>query len=594
MRKKIDRPALILIICAAVVCAALMYSLRYSFLSCSDSVSEFVYGRIYGFRYAYDRALNFSLQRGRFGLLFPLVVALRFKLLGTGIPAVAWALQHIPIAVNVLLISIMIGKRAGKEYGAAYALAFASLLQVNGWHSLITCYPLDFMYGLTLAILGFVLFQRSLEIQGKKRIALRIVSAVLFYESMQTYEAFLMLSLVYGWISIFDACKKAEDRKDIGKLARSVFAPLAFHIAVALIFICLRVYVYDHPVVPTDDGVLDLRHPGSAKGFIVTLGAFSGGMFPMADLIHPRVRSGIAEYPMTILQLAVSVISGIGAGIFVFRAGNRSDRGQERDRTNGSLLLIGISGLIVALFFPVIHALTGVYQGWVTEGHQFGYVPTTISYFGWIAFIVCIVSLILRRRKATGKVMAIVAGLVFAAMTLITFGINNALREEKIGPTTVTYSYKAQVFYAVARDGICPENGFDVVFIPDFNGVHDEFMFNEIILRYEWEGEYAVTPIKSGEEFRNEYDSFDNPGVIRYDYDSDTGIVCSVDSIDEGNYMTTGDIRVVSAHGGHFAIAYTEYDGESKRYEFDLEPYEGITFENDEAVLAYSIDITRR
>jgi hypothetical protein len=146
----------------------------------------------------------------------------------------------------------------------------------------------------------------------------------------------------------------------------------------------------------------------------------------------------------------------------------------------------------------------------------------------------------------------------------------------------------------VACDGVCPENGFDVVFIPDFEGVHDTLMFNEIILRYEWDGEYQVTPIKSGEEFRNGYDSYENPGVIRYDYDSDTGIVCSVDSIAEGNYMTNGNIRVVSAHGGHYSIAYTEYDGESKRYEFDLKPYEGITFENNEDVLAYSIDITRR
>ena len=594
MRKKNETLTLILCICAAVVCAALMYSLRFSFLSCSDSVSEFVYGRIYSFEYAYDRALNFSLQRGRFGLLFPLIVALRFKLLGLGIPAVAWALQHIPIAINVLIISVIIGRKAGREYGAAFALAFASLLQVNGWHSLITCYPLDFMYGLTIAILGFVLFYKSLGASGKKSIFLKIASAFLFYESMQTYEAFLMLSLVYGWIAIFDAFKRADDPRALGKIAKDVFTPLALHIAVALIFIGLRVYVYDHPVVPTDDGVLDLRHPGSAKGFIVTLGAFSGGMFPMADLIHPRVRSGIAEYPMTCLQLIASMISGIGAGIFVFRAGNRSESDSERKDVNASLILIGISGLITAVFFPVIHALTGVYQGWVVEGHQFGYVPTTISYFGWITFIVCIFSLFLRRRKAVRIPAAVIAGVIFAAMTLITSGINNALKEEKIGPTTVMYSYKAQAFYAVARDCICPEEGFDAVFIPDFDGVHDNLMFNEIILRYEWDGEYDVTPIKSGEEFRSEYASFDNPGVIRYDYDSDTGIVCSVDSVDEGNYMTTGDIRVVSAHGGHYVIAYTEYDGESKRYEFDLKPYEGITFENDEAVLAYSIDVTRR
>ena len=594
MGKKKSSLSIILFLCTAAVCAAVMYSLRYSFLSCSDSVSEFVYGRIYSFRYAYERALDFCLQRGRFGVIFPFVVALRFKILGTGSPWAAWGLQHIPIAVNVIFISVLIGKKAGKEYGALFALAFASLLQVNGWHSLITCYPLDFMYGLTLALIGFTLFQKSLEISGKKVWLLRVLSAFAFYESMQTYEAFLMLSLVYGWLSLREAVRERDGKSALTKLIKPVFSPLIIHIIVGVIFLALRVYVNDHPVVPTDDGVLDLREPGTAKGFLVTLGAFSGGMFPMADLVHPRVRTGITEYGVSWLQAVTAIIAGAGFAAFIASVSSREEDDKKRRDTDHALVTIGIAGLIAAIFFPFLHATTGVYQGWVVEGHQFGYVPTTISYFGWIAFIVCMLSLLLRKAKGINVLSVAVAGVVFSLLTVLTFGINNAIREEKIGPTNVSYSYKAQLFFAVAKDCVCPENGYDVIFIPDFEGVHDQYMFNELILSYEWEGKYDVTAVKSADEFVSGFDSYEDPGVIRYDPDSDTGIVCSIDSIDNGNFVTDGDIRVVSAHGGDYTITYVECDGDIRTCDFELEPFEGITFENTEGVPAYSIDIVRR
>ena len=594
MGKKKSSLSLILFLCTAVVCAAVMYSLRFSFLSCSDSVSEFVYGRIYGFKYAYDRALDFCLQRGRFGVIFPFVVALRFKLLGTGSPWAAWGLQHIPIAVNVIFISVLIGKKAGKEYGAFFALAFASLLQVNGWHSLITCYPLDFMYGLTLALIGFTLFQKSLESKGKKVWILRIISAFAFYESMQTYEAFLMLSIVYGWLSLREATAGEGKKPALLKLIKPVFSPLVLHIIVGVIFLVLRVYVNDHPVVPTEDGVLDLREPGTTKGFLVTLGAFSGGMFPMADLVHPRVRSGIFEYGVSWIQAVTAVIAGGGFAAFIAAVSSRTEDDKKRRDTDHALITIGIAGLITAVFFPFLHAMTGVYQGWVVEGHQFGYVPTTISYFGWVTFIACMLSLLIRKAKSVKIPAVAAAGIIFALVTGLTFGINNAIREEKIGPTNVSYSYKSQLFFAVARDCVCPENGYDVIFIPDFEGVHDQYMFNELILSYEWTDHYDVTAIKSDDEFVSGFDTYENPGVIRYDPDSDTGIVCSIDRIEDGRYVTDGDIRVISAHGGKYTITYVECDGDIRTYDFELDAFEGITFENTEGVPAYSVDIVSR
>lgn len=572
---------IVLAVCATVVCAAILYSLRYSYLSCSDSVCEFVYGRIYDFGFAYKRTLDFCLQRGRFGLIFPLIVAVRYKLLGTGSSFVIWAVQYIPICVNVFLLSFILARKAGAKCGVLLSLLFFSLLQVNGWHSLITCYPLDFMYGLTLSLSGLVAFRRSLKMpKGKKKVLIKILSAFLFYESLQTYEAFLTVAAVYLFLCI-------SSLKREGKLSiKEIFLSLDAQIVTGILFVAMRIFVIVHPVVPLQDGVEDLSKLGNPKDFVITLGAFSGGMFPLADLVHPRVRSGILARGFEVKEIILAVIAGIGA--FAFMKGVKEDK-----EAASKVKTLGLCGIIGALCFPVVHALTAVYQNWVVEGHQFGYVPTTISYFGWILFITCAVCYLPLSGKTEGKVSPYVTGLILCAATLLTFGINRSLEAEKIGPTTISYSYKAQQFFAAAQDSYCSEQGYDYVLITGFDGVHDSLMFHEILLENESSTPYYVKVATSAEEYMGMALSCENPGVVSYDEDSNVAVITDCDDIRDGHMMTNDDIRIVSAHGGDFTVSYEEEGGRVSE-DISLKPGEGVTVENNVPVDTSTIDVVAR
>ncbi|SMC38476.1 hypothetical protein SAMN06296952_0861 [Oscillospiraceae bacterium] len=579
MPKGKNSSGVVLAVCTAIVCAAVLYSLRYSYLSCSDSVSEFVYGRIYDFGFAFRRTLDFSLQRGRFGLIFPFVVAVRYQLLGSGSPFAFWALQYIPICVNVVLLSFILGRRAGVKCGLLLSLLFASLLQVNGWHSLITCYPLDFMYGLALALTGLCLFIKSTE-SKKNGLLLKIVSAFLFYESMQTYEAFLTVAAVYLVLSI--SVLKREGKLSFKNLVISLDA----HMITGILFIAMRVFVMFHPIVPLQDGVEDLTRMGNPKDFVITLGAFSGGMFPLADLVHPRVRSRILADGFEIRDIVVSLVAGIG--MFMFMKTCRKD-----EKAAAKVKVIGLCGIVGALCFPLIHSLTSVYQKWVVEGHQFGYVPTTISYFGWIVFITCAVSYLPLSGRTKGKAAPYVAGIVLFTASLLTCGINHALIVEKIGPTSITYSYRTQLFLAAAKDSYCSKEGYDLVYAPDFEGVHDSMMFHEIMLENESETPYDVFLISSPDEYYSTAPSYKNPGVILYDEDSDTAIITDSDEINEGHTVTLSDIRIISAHGGSFSVSY-EDNGTTISHEITLKPGEGVTIANEAPVDTASIDVVAR
>lgn len=573
MQKGKSRLGIVLAVCTAIVCAAVLYSLRFSYLSCSDSVSEFVYGRIYDFGFAYKRSLDFCLQRGRFGLIFPFVVALRYTILGTGSFFAAWAVQYIPIIFNVGLFSYILGKRAGAKCGLLYSLLFFALLQVNGWHSLITCYPLDFMYGLTLAVIGLVLFTR-------KGIKFKLLSAFLFYESMQTYEAFLMVSVVYLFLAI--TILRKEGKLSVKSISRSLDA----HMVTGVLFIAMRVFVIVHPIVPLQAGVEDLSKLGYANDMIATLGAFSGGMFPLVDMAHPRVRTAMVRDGVEIKDIIVALAAGIGA--FAFMKSVKEDK-----EAVSKVRILGLCGIIGALSYPLIHALTAVYQKWVTEGHQLGYVPTTICYFGWILFITCAVAYLPLSGKTQGKKSPYIAGAILFVTALTTFGINHALKAEKIGPTAIDYSYKTQQFFAAARDSYCSEHGYDYIMATDFEGVHGNYMFHEIMLENESKTPYDVAVAASPDEYYASLQSYTNPGVILYDEDSDVAIITDCDDIREGHVYTVDDIRIVSAHGGSFTVSYEEEGGRVTQ-DISLSPGEGASLNNSVYVDISTIDVIVR
>ena len=525
--------------------------------------------------------MDFCLQRGRFGLIFPFIVALRYKLLGTASPIVIWAVQYIPILVNVILFSYILGKKAGAECGALLSLLFFSLLQVNGWHSLITCYPLDFMYGLTLSLLGLVFFMRSLKMaKGKKKVLTKILSAFLFYESLQTYEAFLTVAAVYLFLAVVTLKKE-------GKLSfKELFLSLDAQIVTGIVFVAMRIFVIVHPIVPLQEGVEDLSQPGNLKDFVITLGAFSGGMFPLADLVHPRVRSRIVADGFIWKDLLPAVAAGIGA--FAFMKSVKEDK-----EAASKVKILGLCGMIGALCFPMVHALTAVYQNWVVEGHQFGYVPTTVSYFGWILFLACAISYLPLSGKTKGKISPLIAGIILCMCTFLTTGINRALAEEKIGPTTVSYAYSTQQFFAAARDGYCSEHGYDCMLAAGFGGVHDNMMFHEIMMENESGNGYCVKVTSSVEDYYLAASAGSNPGVIFYDEDSDVAVITDCDNILDGRLITNDDIRIVSAHGGDYTVSYEEEGGRVSS-DISLKPGEGVTLENGVSVDTATIDVIVR
>ena len=96
-------------------------------------------------------------------------------------------------------------------------------------------------------------------------------------------------------------------------------------------------------------------------------------------MAHPRVRSALLRDGVEVSDIVAALVAGIGA--FAFMKSVKEDKDAA-----SKVKILGICGLVGALSFPFIHSLTEVYQKWVTEGHQLGYVPTTICYFGWILF----------------------------------------------------------------------------------------------------------------------------------------------------------------------------------------------------------------
>ena len=212
LTKNIDLGAAAYIFAAAVI-ACFLYYVRHMVLADHDSLYEFVLAREYDFKYAFNRALNFNLKRGRVGVIFPFVVALRYQINGTGNYIAVWLLQYVPIVANIALIAHIIRKTVNKGTSALFVILFAGLVQINRWHCLIICYPLDFMYGLFVMILGLWFYYLYLTDENKQGIAhygKLVLSAFLTYESFMAYEPFFVSCGAYAILTVYFAFKSEK------------------------------------------------------------------------------------------------------------------------------------------------------------------------------------------------------------------------------------------------------------------------------------------------------------------------------------------------------------------------------------------------
>ncbi|MBO4637197.1 MAG: hypothetical protein J5685_08650 [Clostridiales bacterium] len=579
----------VLTLCTLGVLISVLWSLRHILLCCSDSLAEYIFARAqHNFKWSFDRGMDFCLSRGRLGVIFPFVTAVRHLICMSGNYMACWLMQHLPVYLNVFLLSFIIGRRTKASYGLIFALSFLSFLQINGWHNLMICYPLDFMYGLFLCILALWLFQISMETKKKAvKIITRGISAWLFYESMQTYEAFLFISAVYAWLALCFHLKKNGFKKGAKGKAR-LFIRSILHSAISLIphfitavaYLGIYVYIHAHPIV--EDTGNDLSTMGTFPGFVETLTVFSGGMFPMSNLLFPAVRIGTKSVGITSGMILRTVLAGIGilcAAVLIYRD-------KERGKHNRTLRVMAVAGIIGAVLFPAMHAATERYQGWVINEHQFGYVPTAICYYGWIVAASCIMGLVLNaasKKKVTKAIFAFIGFAGFTVCTLVTCMINQAIIDTGVGPANPNLSLRAQTYYALTRDMDFRNSGCDVLYLNGFSGVHGFIGYDELIIAAEFQGTQRPMLTFSAEEAEEMYAGASNPCEFRYDFDSYAGSLVPSNG--------DGDIRIVSATGGSYRVDYTETDGDHVTFDVTLLPWSSYLYDAPETFDAESIDI---
>lgn len=511
----------------AVVSALMtLIPLKDTLFSCDDSISNFVYGRITDSRFSFKTAFEFALMRGKVGILFPLLITLRDYLYRNGNYAIYWMMQYVPVYANVLLCAWYISKKLSRELAPLFVILFSALLQVNGWHSLITCYPIEFMYGLFMELIGIILFDKY--ISGKKNALLMVVSVICFYEAMQTYEAFLLFGVFYAFLSYYS--------KSTWKERIRVLIP---HMVTGLVYVGIFVFLNIHPVVASNG--YNVTERGSITGFLLTDLIFAFGMFPLTNMFFPSVFSSLGKSGVNLVTVIAS--ASAACGVFVFLSNYKFQKERQ-----SKFLHAGIIGFVMALIFPMMHSMTSKYQTWAIKEHQFGYVPSTISYFGWVMVVISVVILIFEKlvfkKESLKKPLIIVLTTLTFIATFMTCLINSSIKVNGIGPASPKLSYKAQSMYTLATSKSFADLNCDLLFVPDYNGVHGIFIENEFIIQYETGNGVIIDVVNDRESFDEGFEEALSPCIYRYFYDEDIGVLIVPSDVNNGQ-----ELYVVSSHG---------------------------------------------
>lgn len=577
--------------CLLVAVLVFIWMVKDTVLACHDSMKEFVDARIGGAGKGFEDGVKYGLARGKVGIIFPLVVGFRYMVNGTGNFILIWLLQYIPVFANVALITYLTGKKLGRINGMFWGLMFFSLLQIDIWHNLITCYPLDFMYGLFLMISGLALFDSYLEKKGSKRNFLRVLlSAFLFYESMQVYEAFIVASLSYAVIAFYHAKK--------GKTGiKGFIISLIPHFITALVYLGILIYLRSHPVV--DIAVSNVETSSAAlERFPRPYFVYTFGMLPLRDL---RVMPPVITFLKHISLKGAAAFAAAGAGsIAALYAEAKRYRNLEKDQRkeeNGKLYAVGSVGLLTALTFAIPHSLIPSYQDWVIIGQAGGYVPTTICYFGWSVVIVCLIIRFIRLAASLNKKISEITVPVFAVLlafsALITVGINLTFRN--IVSTTGTWiSLKSQTYFAFITDDHVIEKNPDLVYAPSLTGIHMNLNKDESLSEFEMG--YDVDLYNDHDKFTKALGDSGDACYFMYDGDAYCGLMIDVGDYkdDVDSWVTDAPIYVVTPHEGEFAIFFMYADDGTRDVRYvSSKPGEGGYFIPDEEILINSIDVKR-
>lgn len=530
LTKKIDLCAAAYILAAAVI-ACFLYYVRNMVLADHDSLYEFVLAREYDFKYAFDRALNFNLKRGRVGVIFPFVVALRYQINGTGNYLAVWLLQYVPILANIALIANIIRKTVGKGMSALFIILFAGLVQINRWHCLIICYPLDFMYGLFVMILGLWMYYLYLtdEKKGIAHYGKLILSAVLTYESFMAYEPFFVTCGAYAILTIYFAFKSEKKMSSRFVYMLKKVWPIVLVAVIFLVLYYLHLnseFVDESPTYPTGDNL---------HNTIYTWGVISGGMFPLIYFFYPSDARELigASFAPNVFKAFVALLSMAGAYAALKTAS------KDKEKKTSSYVLFAILGAFFGLFFALPHSLTLLYQNWVVNDHQAGYVPTCICYFGWILMLTSIASLIVTRLKKGKEVLCVIFALTIGAGAYITYSVNDGFRSIPYGQSEAE-CLKNRALYSLFTSDAFREEGIDLLYTPQYMGIHNATETNEELAEFESGNILDLT--KYGDEFESLFDSYEHPARFEYNYDTHEGTLYIFDH--DGDYEPDREIVI--------------------------------------------------
>ena len=517
---------------AAALILFFLYYVRHMVLADHDSLYEFVLAREYDFKYAFERALNFNLKRGRVGVIFPFIVAIRYQINGTGNYIAVWLLQYVPIIANIALIAHILRKVAGKGISALFIILFTGLVQINRWHCLIICYPLDFMYGLFVMISGlwfYYLYLTDDKNTGIRHYGKLILSAFLTYESFMAYEPFFVSCGAFAILTIYFAFK--YEKKMSSRLSY-IFKTIWPIVLTALIFLVLYYlhlnseFVDESPSYPTGDNL---------HNTLYTWGVISGGMFPLIYFFYPAESRELigASFAPDVFKIIIALISVSGAYVS-FKSAS-----EEKDNKTSSYILLAVTGAFFGLFFALPHSLTILYQKWVVEDHQAGYVPTCICYFGWTLMLTSVSSLIVRKIKKGRTVICVIFAVLIGTGSYLTYSINDGFKSIRNGQSEAE-CLKVQAIYSLFRSEVFREEGIDLIYTPQYMGIHNATETNEELAEFESGNVLDLT--KYEDEFFSLFDSYEHPARFEYDYDTHEGTLYIYDH--DGDYEADREITI--------------------------------------------------
>lgn len=581
---------------AALLAALVCFFLKDEVLGCHDSFEDFIFARMHDFKGWFDHALEFNLARGRVGFITSFVLTLRYYILSTGNFTAIWLLQQIPIWFTVGLIAFVTGRKTRPVYGIMFAVFYAVFVQIDTNHNLMNCYPFDFMYGMTLMVLGLFFYDEWLSNIGKKRNLIRIILSIFFYyESMTVYEPFITACTIYALISFAHVWVR---RKELGRKAFPEFViRLIPHAVTAGVFFVILQYLKAHPVIQTVT-VTAVDEYGDFYDFANTWQTFSLALFPLSGIDNVNV---VTSFQSLLQGMFLPVFSCCAAASVIcafFAAKNSAPSREERKEINFRLLIIAISGLLFAVFYTLPHAATANYQMWVRDLNAKGYLTSSLCFFGWALMFSALISILINVLAHKGKAAFIsgmlVISFLFFSCAEITMNINIVYRNND-AVTGQQMSYRGQAFYSFFSSEYAHDYAAILIYTPGLSGIHFNMEIDDGYADFESGRELTLT--NSLPEFRRLAPYYDIAGVYTYLPSVDAGWYTSIANPEEmpRHWLSNGNIVFVSSYPQGYEFSYEDpATGEMIVSDVDMDRMQLYVIENSAPVDTDSLTITVR